>query len=186
MADNYLEFSEVIANLTESEEAWLKEQIQTIHVLGDKEYPEDAMPAELADTKPAWFGARFLRDNKDYDPQWGDVGFRYEFCDDHSQGGRYVTDSWGRHLWLLAEEGGNPQHAAWLVRKFLKKFRPDQCWGLTYATTCSKPRVSQFGGGAVFVTAKTICWQDGGDFIERKWAAFKAKKKTARRRKDRT
>ena len=49
MADNYLEFSEVLANLTEPEEAWLKEQLQPVRVFGDNEYPEDAVPAELAD-----------------------------------------------------------------------------------------------------------------------------------------
>ena len=35
MADNHLEFSEVLANLTEPEEAWLKEQLQPIRVFGD-------------------------------------------------------------------------------------------------------------------------------------------------------
>ena len=38
----------------------------------------------------------FLRDDKNYDPQWGDLGFQYEFEDDHeSQDGGYVTDSVG-------------------------------------------------------------------------------------------
>ena len=67
---------------------------------------------------------------------------------------------WGRHLWVYAEESGNPDNVAWLVQKFLKKFRPDQCWSLTYATTCSKPRAGEFGGGAVFVTADAIMWQN--------------------------
>jgi hypothetical protein len=39
VADNYLEFSEVIPNLTEPEEAWLKEQLQPIRVFGEAEYP---------------------------------------------------------------------------------------------------------------------------------------------------
>jgi hypothetical protein len=169
-----LEFSEVLPNLTEAEEAWLKEQLQIIRVFGDQEYPEDAVPAELADTKPDWTGIRFLRDKKDHDAQWDDLGFEYSFHDDPPTG-------WGRHLWLYTEGWGNISNVAWLVQKFLKKFRPGQCWGLTYAATCSKPRVSEFSGGAVFVTAKRICWQDGGDFIERKRAAFK--KKPAQRRK---
>jgi hypothetical protein len=37
MADNYLDFSEIIANLTGPEEAWLEEQLQPIRVFGDKE-----------------------------------------------------------------------------------------------------------------------------------------------------
>ena len=64
-----------------------------------------------------------------------------------------IQGGWGRHLWVYAEESGSPDNVAWLVQKFLKKFRPDQCWSLTYSTTCSKPRVGEFGGGAVFVTA---------------------------------
>ena len=64
-----------------------------------------------------------------------------------------TQDGWGRHLWFYAEESGSPDNVAWLVQKFLKRFRPDQCWSLTYAATCSKPRVGEFGGGAVFVTA---------------------------------
>ena len=76
MADNYLQFSEVVANLTGPEEAWLKEQLQPIRVFGDKEYPEDAVPAELADTEADWAGVRFLRDNDDYDPDCDCSGFR--------------------------------------------------------------------------------------------------------------
>ena len=83
MADNYLQFSEVIANLTEPEEAWLKEQLQPIRVFGEKEYPEDAVPAELADTEADWTGVRFLRDNGDCDPEWDALGFEYNFHDDH-------------------------------------------------------------------------------------------------------
>jgi hypothetical protein len=177
VADNYLEFSEVIANLTEPEEAWLKEQLQPIHVFGDKEYPEDAVPAGLADKDADWTGVRFLRDKGDYDPQCDVLGFEFSFHDDRDPGG------WGRHLWVYEEESGWPDNFAWLVQKFLKKFRPGQCWSLSYAVTCSKPRVGEFGGGAAFVTADTICWQNACDFIEDQRAAFKAKKRAAKQRK---
>jgi hypothetical protein len=173
MADNYLEFSEVIANLTEPEEAWLKEQLEAICVFGDKEYAEDAVPAERADTEPDWSGIRFLRDKEDYDPAWDYRGFSYDFPDDANKGG------WGRHLWLYTEEVGNPGHVAHLVQKFLKTFRPDQCWSLTYAATCSKLCIGQFSGGAVFVTAEGIQWQDAWDFVEQEQAAFEAKKSAA-------
>ena len=59
MADNYLQFSQVIANLTEAEEAWLDEQLQPICVVGEMEYPEDAVPAELADIEADWSGLAF-------------------------------------------------------------------------------------------------------------------------------
>ena len=37
MADNYLQFSEVVANLMEPEEAWLKEHLQSVCIFGDNE-----------------------------------------------------------------------------------------------------------------------------------------------------
>ncbi len=74
---------------------------------------------------------------------------------------------------------GDVSNVAWLVQKFLKKFRPDQCWSLTYSATCSKPRVGEFGGGAVFVTADTIRWQNAYDFIEEQRAAFGGKEAAA-------
>ena len=79
-------------------------------------------------------------------------------------------------MWLYAEESGNPDNVAWLVQKFLKQFRRDQCWALTYAATCSKPRVGEFGGGAIFVMANKITWQNAYDFIEKQRTAFEAKK----------
>jgi hypothetical protein len=98
------------------------------------------------------------------DPEEADsCGFEYEFCEDPS----------GRYLWIYAEDSGNVELVAHLLQKFIKRFRPDQCWSLTYATTCSKPRVSEFGGGAVFITADEIRWQDAYEFVEQERAAFK-------------
>ena len=177
MADNYLQFSEVVANLTGPEEAWLKEQLQPIRVFGAKEYPEDAVPAELADTEADWTGVRYLRDSDDYDPDCDSLGFEHAFHDDSDDGG------WGRHLWVYAEESGNPDNVAWLVQKFLTRFRPDRCWSITYSTTCSKPRTGEFGGGAIFVTANKIKWQNAYAFIEQQRTAFEAKKTTVKRQK---
>jgi hypothetical protein len=42
--------------------------------------------------------------------------------------------------------------------------------------TCSKPRAGEFGGGAVFVTADAICWQNTYDFIGQEQAVFEAMK----------
>jgi hypothetical protein len=173
VADNYLQFSEVVANLTEQEEAWLKDQLQPVRAFGEKEYPEDAVPADLADTDADWSGVRFLRDKPDHDAQWDALGFEHGFHEDHDTGG------WGRHLWLYAEVWGDASNVAWLVQKFLKQFRPNQCWSLTYSATCSKPRVGEFGGGAVFVTADTIQWQNAHDFIEDQRAAFGRKEEGA-------
>jgi hypothetical protein len=171
VADNYLQFSEVVANLTEQEEAWLTDQLESIRVFGEKEYPEDAVPADLADREADWSGVRFLRDKPDHDAEWDALGFEYGFHDD--------TGGWGRHLWLYSDTWGDVTNVAWLVQKFLKQFRPDQCWSLTYSAACSKPRVGEFGGGAVFVTADMIRWQNAYDFIEEQRAAFGRKEAVA-------
>ena len=96
-----------------------------------------------------------------------DPGFEYVFADDQD-----APDGWRRHLWIHAGEWGYVDGVAQLVRKFLKRFRPEECWSLTYATTCSKPRVGEFGGGAVFVTADAIHWQNAYEFVEQQRAAF--------------
>ena len=145
MADNYMEFSEVIENLTPEEAAWLDRQLAT-----------DAnadCPAFLVDCPF----------HEQYDT---DCGFGYSF-EEHD--GR-------RWLWICSSEGSNVEYVAHLVQKFLKQFRQDQCWSLTYATTCSKLRVGEFGGGAVFVTADEINYQSTYAFVELQQTAFQQKK----------
>jgi hypothetical protein len=173
MAENWLQFSEVISQLTPNEESWLRTQLQWIAVQDGREIEVDDQGLDGA-VDGQWVGPRFLRDYEDeaedYDPSCGELGFQFDFHDDHD-----TPDGWGRHLWLYAEDGGEPNHAAWLVRKFLRRFRPDQCWSLTWSTSCSKPRVGEFGGGAVFVTATAIRWQNAYDFVERLREVFSAR-----------
>ena len=118
MADNYLQFSEVVARLKKKEEAWLTKQLQPIRVFADKEYPEDAVPAELADKDADWTGVRFLRDNTDHDPDWDVLGFEYSFHDDNDHGG------WGRHLWVYAEEAAMPTTRRGWCKSFSKSSGP--------------------------------------------------------------
>ena len=170
MADNYLQFSETLDNLTAEEETWLEEQLESILVFGDREYSEeDPANTLLPSSDPDFTGPRFLRDNPDFESPWGVLGFEYAFQDEDDE-----TPP-ARYLWLYADTYGEPAHAAWLIQKFLKRFRPEQCWSLTYASTCSKPRVGEFSGGAVFVTANKTKFQDAGDYVEQKRAAFKVK-----------
>ena len=83
-------------------------------------------------------------------------------------------DEHGHHLWLYTEEYGEPSRVAHLVQMFLSQFRPHECWSLTYATSCSKPRLGEFAGGALFVTAADIQVCDAYDFINQQHAAFSA------------
>jgi hypothetical protein len=109
----------------------------------------DVLPNLTADEE-AW-----LREQMEGDPE-GDEGrgsgpeCDHEFLDDDR------PDRWGRHLWLYTAESGDPDAVAKFVQQFLKRFRPGQCWSMTFAYTCSSPGVGDFGGGAVFVAANSI------------------------------
>ena len=163
MADSYLEFSEVLTDLSREETAWLKSQLEIVYVLDGK---EGADPAHAT-----WIGCRAYRDMEDYDPEFGeDAGFAYSFSEDVDD---TVDPHWGPYLWMYSEEHGCVDRVAHLVRRFLREFRPDRCWSLTYAITCSKLRVSDFGGGAVFVTATDIKYCNAWGFVEEQEKRFR-------------
>jgi hypothetical protein len=100
--------------------------------------------------------------------EYGDgwPGFAYEFGDDEE-----TPDGWGRHLWLYDDEGASLECVVHLVRKFLERFRPHDCWSLTYAKTCSHPRIGEFGGGGIVVTANNTEWLSAYRWVEEVQAA---------------
>lgn len=69
------------------------------------------------------------------------------------------------YYWFHTDEGGDPWIVGFLVQKFLQKFRPDDCWGLTWACTCSKPRLDEFHGGGMFVSASEIKFFDSYSWL---------------------
>ena len=75
-------------------------------------------------------------------------------------------------FWLYGDEYANVSHAGEFVRAFLAKFRSDQCWSLTWAETCSKPRVGEFGGGGLFVTAKEVTALNATDWVNQQRQQF--------------
>ena len=174
MANNYLEFSEVLPKLTPEEEAWLQEQLETIYVFGDRQYTEEGLPEGINAQEADWYGIRAWAD-LDPRPDYGEeFGFCCQFCDDEP------GENWGRHLWFYTDEWGDPELVAHLVQKFLKRFRPNDCWSFGYAVTCSKPRAGAFGGGAVFVTANAVEYFSDGDFLEKAREAFERAKQPDR------
>jgi hypothetical protein len=168
MADNYLQFSETLDALTPEEATWLRHQLEPIAVVDGTEHPEDDDAVRNCETEPSFQGPRFLQDYED-------------LCDDADEQGFHVQFQTGdsNYAWFSADEHGDADRLAHLIQKFLKRFRPDQCWSLTYATTCSKLRAGEFGGGAVFVTADEIKWQSSHAFVEQQRAAFEAAKRPA-------
>jgi hypothetical protein len=79
-----------------------------------------------------------------------------------------------RDFWIHASESGNLDQVASFISAFLRRFRPTHSWGLTWAETCSKPRIGEFGGGAVFVTATSIALFTAHDWLARQRADFES------------
>ena len=160
MADTFVQFSEELSKLTAEEAAWLKEQLQPIVVFDDREFAEDDPAIATLPGSPDFTGPRFLRDKSAVVRRYDWRGFEFTFLYDEET------------LWLHCDSHATPKHAAWLVQKFLKRFRPDQCWWLTYATSCSNLRTGEFSGGAVFVTAAEITFHTVYDFVQQQRATF--------------
>jgi hypothetical protein len=180
MANNFIQFSEMIPHLTEEEGRWLKEQLEVIFIHAGKEYTEADLPKGLSRSDLEWSGCRAYRDLDGFDPAVDEgAGFAYAFDLENDD-----PTSWGSHLWVYAEEYGELERLTHLVQKFLKRFRPNRSWSLGYACTCSKPRVGEFGGGAVFVTAERIVWQDSWTFLAKKEKRFQRKQRSAARKEN--
>ncbi|WP_423206869.1 hypothetical protein E2974_18565 [Paracoccus yeei] len=67
----------------------------------------------------------------------------------------------GTVLWMRDEGTGDPAHVLEFVRRCASAFGLTGRWGLQFATTCSKPRVDGFGGGAHVIdlaTGETVDW----------------------------
>jgi hypothetical protein len=143
LANNYLQFSEVINKVTPEEAEWAKSRLTE-------------MTEKFA--------------------EGGDEGWYFEWAVHEAH-----DPLEGPHIWLFSEEGAEPEHVAAFVQEFLKKFRPDGCFSLTWAAFCDKLRVGEFTGGGIFVTAKKVAWFnpdfDVGEEVKKFQAMQKAKGK---------
>ena len=57
-------------------------------------------------------------------------------------------------FWFYAEEVYNEINLVTILSAFLKKFRPETVLIITIACSCSKPRIGEFGGGWLAISAK--------------------------------
>ena len=123
MANNYCQWSELIEELTDEEMNWFHSCLTW-----EPPYNDDhELPAGFV--FPFW-----------YDPDAGGVNFDYDLKRKE------------RTLHVYAEEDGNLDTLSALVQEFIKKFRPDFIFCVSWADTCSKMRVGVFGGGAMVVS----------------------------------
>jgi hypothetical protein len=167
MVEHYVQFCEVLPHLDPGEEAWLKGQLEYVYVLEDGEVVAEeepgtfSPPAEIEGRTIVWEGYRFLQDSEEAQVAAGDSnrGFDCAFQTDE-------VGTMGRCFRVFSEESGEPLYLARLVQRFLARFRPEECWSLSYAETCSKPCVREFGGGGIVVTATEVFVQTTGDYLD--------------------
>lgn len=131
MANNYLQFSEIINLKSKVEVEWANSFIES-----------------------------FERDGVD-----DSIIKRYGMdIDDEGLCFNYEIDRSSMELWMYSEEAGNPDHVALFVQDYFRKFDKSGCFTMTWAHWCSRPRVGEFGGGAVVVTAEKLMWLDARDW----------------------
>ena len=65
------------------------------------------------------------------------------------------------YIWFSAEESGNVGHAEQIAKAVIEEMKLDKPFVLSWANTCSKPRLDEFGGGAFVVQrGRDTVWVD--------------------------
>ncbi len=129
MANNYFQFSEVIENLTQNEQAWIKTVLRSTE--------SDEETAALKD-------ALDLSGNLDLD-YWPSFGSELK-----------EREEGNVCLWLFSEEGCDEDHICWFIQAFIRKFRPNTVFVMSGAMFCSKLRAGEFGGSWLAISKDKI------------------------------
>lgn len=154
MANNYLQFALSFPLKTRAEQDWCT---KTMNVL-----------------------TRLLECSADGDPEeklqlakeLGDLGHvvlseGYDFLD-------FEFSISATEMHIYAEESGTPELVAAFLQQYLERFHPEGSLSFSWAFTCSKMRSGEFGGGAAFVTAKSITFLDTHSWAEEQAAKLAA------------
>lgn len=129
MATSYTRASAAIHNVTPEEGAWWTHFFVPSDELSEEELKERMKRFDLDE---------------------------YDIDDFPNFNSKYIPDE--EIIWISHDESIDLDHVAMAVQEFLRRFRPDDAWGMEYAMTCSKPRIGEFGGGAFVVTATEESW----------------------------
>lgn len=64
-------------------------------------------------------------------------------------------------VWFHEDESGTPEHVEIIARALVEELEIDEPFICSWAYTCSKPRIDEFGGGAFLVRrGKQTLWCD--------------------------
>jgi hypothetical protein len=162
MADYYTEFSETIEYSSDEERDFLMMGFDGIEALSQK-----LIASAMADGTHKTDHDYFEQARKFYNAEFGEDAASY-------------ADDWvvtykdeGDHLWLHSEESTVIDMVAYVIAAFQKKFKCELAWQMSWSAGCSKPRIGEFGGGAVVVYKGECHWINA-----RSWADDLAKELT--------
>jgi hypothetical protein len=125
VADYFMSFSTEIPDLTPAEIVWIEQDLARQNT-GDMDEAEIAALRER--TGLAGLDGRWL-------------AFQWENTDDG--------------LWLHADDYFDVDHVRSFVQRFIQECRPAYIFQMTWADTCSNPRLDSFGGGWLVVSRDT-------------------------------
>lgn len=129
MANNYSQFSAEIPGLTPEACEWVEEVLVDL----DEQDDPDAACKRLKKLLP-------LED------KYIDLNCWPNFCWKLEDG----------CLWLYSEENFDLDHLVLFVQALIHKFMPDHIFAMTWADTCSKPRIGEFGGGWLVIAKAAV------------------------------
>lgn len=140
MADYYQQFAQTIGGITPKEKEWITSYLA--HIDTETEKNPDALDA--------WIKERPIYKNIDEELEmWPHFEWLLE----------------GKEWTLYSEDSANMDVVGFILKEFLKKFRPTDIIGIEWGYTCSKLRSDGFGGGAMVITSSRIKYLSTMDWI---------------------
>lgn len=77
----------------------------------------------------------------------------------------YEHSMTAKGLWVYGEDSINIESAVWFTQKVLTDLNIEGGIYISWADTCSKPRIGEFGGGGVVVTKNDEYWVTSYDVV---------------------
>ena len=72
-------------------------------------------------------------------------------------------------VWFSYQESMNPDHLETVARALIEELEVDNAFVASWAYTCSKPRIDEFGGGAMGIErGKPTIWVDATHEVMRR------------------
>jgi hypothetical protein len=143
--DEIVRFHESLDDLTEEEVAWLKKALETIE--GEEKYIPSSFHRDTDEPMDEKAVKEFPK-------------FSWKF--DSHMSGRFHEAHW---IEFASVANGSAWHVAGLVHDFMKKFRPDGVFQMTWSSAIDDEKTPRGGGGFTIVSAKEIVFETASGIL---------------------